>query len=210
VIPVPVTRILAALAGAATLALALSACAPEPTSTSTPSASASRTTGTPEPTTSATPSDAADEISLPAACEKTVSPAMLAELQNTLGPLNDPGITLYATKVVPALEILESGAPTLRCTWGYPGEEGLATNVTVVDSNQAASVLDALAAAGFGCEDHDGGTLCSIQSQSVDFDDNLVTQGETHYLRGNGWVTTAWIAAMPAGYTEDIAATLWE
>jgi hypothetical protein len=209
VIPAPATRALAAVVAASAVAFALSACAPEPTATSTPTVTASEATGTPEPTASATPIAPADEITLPAGCEQIYSPAMLAELQSTGGPLNDPGITLYATKIVPALEILESGAPTLRCTWGRPGDSGLATNVTIVDSAQAATVLDSLTANGYGCEDSAGGTLCRIESQSVDYDDNVITQGETHFLRGNGWITTAWITFAPTGYTEDIAATLW-
>ncbi|MDQ1129142.1 hypothetical protein [Microbacterium sp. SORGH_AS_0888] len=40
-------------------------------------------------------------------------------------------------------------------------------------------------------------------------DDKVVTRGETHFLRGNGWITTSWVDDQPDGYTEDIVATLW-
>lgn len=133
---------------------------------------------------------------------------MLATLNATLAPLNDPAIDLPATQVVPALEILQSGIPTLRCTWGAAGKPGLATNVSVVTGDQASSIQDAVAANGFGCSDVAGGTLCTRQAQTVDFNDNVVTQGESQFLRGSIWVTTSWVGGLPDGYTEDIAATL--
>ncbi|MCX6501685.1 MAG: hypothetical protein NT132_04640 [Microbacterium sp.] len=204
-----IARVFVVAAAAASVALALSGCAPEPDAASSATPRPSSSTVSPAPTPSATPVDSSDEIALPSGCEQLYSAAMLSELQATGGPLNDPGITLYATKLVPGLEVLESGAPTLRCTWGYPSESGLATNVTIVNADQTATILQALAEGGYGCEDLDGGTICRIEMKSVDYDDNIITQGETQYLRGNGWVTTAWISYAPVGYTEDIVATLW-
>ena len=67
----------------------------------------------------------------------------------------------------------------------------------------------ARSASGFGCAEQDGGTICRIEQKRIDLDDNEVTLGETHYVRGNGWVSTAWINFAPEGYTEDIADTLW-
>lgn len=203
-------RPVAALLGIAALGLAVAACAPEPEATSSPSASATTTaTATSTATPTATATSSADDIALPDSCEQIYSASMLQSLQAS-EPLNDPGITMYATNVVPALEILESGIPTLRCTWGAPSEQGLATQVSIVDAHQSATILDALAANGFSCEDLDSGTVCRIQSQTVDLNDDLVTQGETQYLRGNAWVTTSWIDLTPDGYTEDIVATLWK
>jgi len=196
VISASIARVFVVAAAAASVALALSGCAPAPDVASS---------ATPRPT----PGDSSDEIAWPSGCEQLYSAAMLSELQATGGPLNDPGITLYATKLVPGREVREAGAPTLRCTWGYPSESGLATNVTIVNADQTATILQALAEGGYGCEDLDGGTICRIEMKSVDYDDNIITQGETQYLRGNGWVTTAWISYAPVGYTEDIVATLW-
>ncbi len=204
-----IARSLAVLASVAVIGLTMAACVPQPfpgvTVTGAPSTSP---TPTAAPTPAPTPAGPSDEIALPAACEQAYSADMLTALQ-AVGPMNDPGITLYATRLGEPLEIIESGAPTLRCTWGAPGEDGFATNITVVTPDQAVAVWNALTENGFGCEDDAGGTICRIQSQSVDFDNNLVTQGETHFLRGDGWIATAWVGSEPDGYTQDIAATLW-
>ena len=134
---------------------------------------------------------------------------MLASLNSANPPLNDPGVTMNATQNVDALELLNSGIPTMRCSWGQPSESGLATNVSVVDAARTAALVDSLRAAGFGCEIIWEGTLCQIEQRTVDLDDNEVTLGESHFVRGDGWVTTAWINFAPEGYTEDIVSTLW-
>ncbi len=198
-----------ALAAAAMLA----GCVPEPSPSTTSAASppASRSTApsaaAPSPTASATAAGA--DITLPAACERLYSPAMLATLQQQTPPLNDPGVTMYSSQQVRALEVLNSGAPTRRCTWGKPSTSGLSTNVTIVDPAAAASVVDALRTAGFSCTDHRSGTLCSFQQDSLTQDDTIVHRGETQFFRGNGWVTTAWITVDPSGYTDDIITALW-
>jgi hypothetical protein len=134
---------------------------------------------------------------------------MLAQLEQQTPPLNDPGVTMYSTQVVGALELLNSGVPTLRCSWGTPSESGLATNVSIVEPGASSSVVDALAGSGFACVEHLSGTLCSFEQESITQDDVLVRRGESHFLRGNGWVSTAWITVDPAGYTDDIVAALW-
>lgn len=197
------------------ISLALAACAPEPadpdpspSSSSSPSATATdEPTATPTPTPTA---DAGDSISLPAACEDIYSAEMLASLTATVPPLNDPGVTLLSTRNAELLEILDSGIPTLRCSWGGPSDYGLATNVTIVDAAQAEAVLAALTSAGFGCADHDGGRICRIEQKMITLDDEEATLGETHFVRGNGWVSTAWVNFADEGYTEDIVDTLWD
>ena len=134
---------------------------------------------------------------------------MLAALLAANPPLNDPGVTMNSTQNVVALELLTSGIPPLRCSWGAPSESGLATNVSVVDAARTATLLGALRAAGFGCETTWDGTLCQIEQKTVDLDDNEVALGEWHFFRGDGWVSTAWINFAPEGYTEDIVDTLW-
>jgi len=199
------------------VALALAACAPEPTdpapSNSSSPASPSQTaesTATPEPTSTPTAgADADDTIALPAGCEQIYSAEMLASLTATVPPLNDPGVTLLSTRNAELLEILSSGIPTLRCSWGAPSDYGLATNVSLVDAGQSAAVLAALAAAGFGCADQNGGKICRIEQKMLTQDDVEATIGETHYVRGNGWVSTAWVNFDDEGYTEDIVDTLW-
>ena len=122
--------------------------------------------------------------------------------------LNDPGVTLLSTELTPGLEILES-APTIRCSWGAPSEFGLATNVTVIDQAQAETLGQAMRESGMTCADYEQGTMCRIEVEHLTEDDVVAKTGETHYLRGNGWVSTHWINFAPEGYTEDIVATLW-
>ena len=116
---------------------------------------------------------------------------------------------MTSTQVVPALEILTSGIPTIRCSWGVPSETGLATNVSIVDADQSAALLTGLIESGFACEAIDGGNVCLYAQTTLNLDDNVVELTEAHILRGNGWVSTATIDFAPEGYTEDILATLW-
>ncbi|HYI50379.1 MAG TPA: hypothetical protein VEX42_02280 [Microbacterium sp.] len=160
---------------------------------------------TPAPTESA---QAGEDIELPTGCEQLYSSGMLASLQQK-GPLNDPGVTMTSTQTVDALELLTSGIPTIRCTWGAPSETGLATNVSIVDAAQSAAIATALANAGFACESRDAATVCRYTQTMVDLDDDLVELTETHALRANAWVSTATINFGSEGYTEDIMATLW-
>lgn len=202
------------LAGAAALlvAAALAGCQPEPESSATPTPTPTASTATPTPTPSAepsTPAPSASDITLPASCEEIYSPAMLTSLGEQNPPLNDPGVTMNSTQIVPALELLDSGIPTIRCSWGRPSEHGLATNVSLVDAEQSASLLSALQNMGFECGELADGTRCSLERETLTLDDEIIKLGETHYLRGNGWVSTAWIGFAPDGYTDDIVATLW-
>ena len=184
---------------------AASSTPPRPTATESESATASPTES-PSPTATAA-SD--DEIALPAACEDLYSAAMLATLNAQAPPLNDPGVTMLSTQIAELLEIQTSGIPTLRCSWGGPSEFGLATNVSIIDAGQSDAILGALQSSGFECAEYDGGTICRMQQKRIDLDDEEVALGETHHVRGNGWVSTAWINFAPEGYTEDIADTLW-
>jgi hypothetical protein len=191
-------------------------CRPEPgpAGPSTPGATPTSTptlqikTPTPDPSVSPTDKPQAG-FEMPQACEQIYSSAMLAQLQSANPPLNDPGVTMLSTENADLLEILHSGATTLRCSWGKPSEYGLATNVTAIDAQQAAAIPPALQAAGFGCEALGDGTVCRIQQSGVTLDDNPYTRGETHYIGDEALVTTAWINFAPEGYTEDVVATLW-
>lgn len=200
---------IAAVATVALAMFALAACAPEPDPK--PSESASATVST-APSATPTPTESAvgpGEIALPADCESVYSSAMFADLEATASPLNDPGLTMGSSQIVEALEVLDSGIPTLRCTWGAPSEFGIATNISLVEQDQAQELTAVLQGVGFACDPVNEGTLCRLDRSMIDQDDNVVELGEAHYFRGNGWVTTAWISMVPDGYTEDIAATLW-
>jgi hypothetical protein len=194
--------------GATTLLMAVAfvGCAPEPQATTSdpPTASApSSMTATPSPT--ATPVD--EETALPDDCTKIYSAQMLSSLQQQNPPMNDPAVTMYATENAALLENFET-LPTLRCSWGPAGDTGLATNVTIVDAAQSDAVKNELAAAGFGCGDENGATVCRIEQRGVSLDDVPYTRGEIHAVRGNLWISTAWLNFTPEGYTEDILATL--
>ncbi|GAA1986400.1 hypothetical protein [Microbacterium pumilum] len=201
-----------AIAAVLVIAALMTSCKPEPapgptTSDPTPSATPSATS---EPSASPTPSETpVAEFELPTQCEDLYSDDMLASLNAANPPLNDPGVTMHSTQTAAALEVLNSGIPTIRCSWGQPSEFGLATNVSVIDAAQSADLLATLREAGFACEDAWEGVNCTIEQKTVDQDDNEVTLGESHFLRGTGWVSTAWINFAPEGYTEDIVTTLW-
>ena len=109
--------------------------------------------------------------------------------------------------VVPPPPAAAGAAP--HSAWGQPSESGLATNISVIDAASAAALLDALRAAGFGCQAMWDGTLCEIAQRTVNLDDEEVEFGETHFVRGDGWVSTGWVDFTPDGYTEDIVDTLW-
>lgn len=207
--PVSTRIMVGGLALVAVAALA-AGCRPEPSIT--PSATSTPTVEVPTPGPSVTPIETERphaEFQVPSACDDIYSAGMLSRLQQENPPLNDPGVTMLSTENVDILDVLDSGAPTLRCTWGGPSEYGLATNVTAIDATQADSIARALAEAGFGCDDFADGTICRIEQRGVTLDDEEYTRGETHYLGGGGLVTTAWINFSPDGYTEDIVATLW-
>ena len=191
-------------------ALVLAGCDALPTQSPEPTASASSAAPVPSGSSTAAPSPTADAgFTVPDSCEQLYSPGMLDELNSTNPPLNDPGITIYATENVEALEILSSGIPTLRCSWGVAGEPGLVTSVSVVSADQSAALRDAFSSSGMACEALGSGTVCRIEQQTIDRNDNIVSIGETHYLQGSGWVATHWVDFAPDGYTEDIVATLW-
>jgi len=196
------------------LAVVATGCRPEPgpTASGTPSSTPSITVKAPTPGPSVTPIETEKPqagFEMPTACEDIYSAAMLAQLQAANPPLNDPGVTMLSTENADLLEVVHSGAPTLRCSWGKPSEYGLATNVTAIDAQQAASLVPVLGAAGFGCEAMGEGTVCRIEQKGVTLDDNEYTRGETHYIGEDALVTTAWINFAPDGYTDDIVATLW-
>ncbi|WP_169581470.1 MULTISPECIES: hypothetical protein [Microbacterium] len=186
------------------------ACQPEPDPSSTPSGSTSPTavptiTATPTPIETQLP----DAFQVPGGCEEIYSAEMIATLEADAPPLNDPGVTMLSTQNVDLIQIIDGGAPTLRCSWGGPSEYGLATNVTAVDSEQAELIEAELAASGFACESLDDGTICRIEQKGITLDDEEYTSGETHYVGGGGWVSTSWLNFSPDGYTEDIVATVW-
>lgn len=200
-----------ALAVALALAAAalLAGCAPSPAppieSPAPPSPAPPSGTPGASPTPSPTSTDA---IALPARCEGIYSPAMLASLTAQSPPLNDPGVTMYSTQNADALDLLGSGLPTLRCSWGKPSGVGLATNVSIISAAQSTTLRQSFQNQGFACAAAHGGTLC-VFAQELPSGDSVVKLGEYQFFRGNGWVSTRWITFDPTGYTDDIVATLW-
>lgn len=194
-----------------TAALVTTGCRPEPaTPTDPPSASPTVKVPTPGPSVTPIETNLPDAgFSMPSSCEQIYSAGMLAQLQTANPPLNDPGVTMLSTENADLLEVLHSGAPTLRCSWGQPSEFGLATNVTAIDGAQAAALLALLPEAGFGCEPLGEGTVCRVEQRGITLDDEEYTRGEMHFVGDGGLVTTAYINFAPAGYTEDVVATLW-
>lgn len=191
----------------ATVALTATACASSPGAgvSASPSSSDSAAptesvsaTPTPEPTTA-----------FPADCDAVYSAAMRATLESTVPPLNDPGVTMLSSQNANSLDLLASGIPTLRCTWGVPSEYGIATNVSQIDAAQAGALRESLLQAGFSEEAASGGSIYRLEQRMVTQDDALVTLGEVQYVGEGRWVSTRWIDADIPGYTEDIVATVW-
>lgn len=204
----------AAVVGSAvlTLTVALSACVPEPAASPEASPRASQTAETPTAVPTATPTltptpDPTPAVALPASCEQAFSEGQRATLEGQGLPLNDPGVTLLSTDQAPLLELLAT-VPTIRCSWGTPSERGIATNVSIVDASQAATVRDTLASAGYGCEGTGSATLCRIEQRGVSLDDVPFERGEVQALSGDVWVSTAWINVDLGSYTEDILSTV--
>jgi len=106
-------RALGLAIAAGCLALVLAGCAPEPQpgasapASAAPSVSAEPTAAPSEPAPSANPSELA---ALPADCQAIYSPGMLQTLSDANPPLNHPGVTMNATEVVGALELLAQRA----------------------------------------------------------------------------------------------------
>jgi hypothetical protein len=202
-------RVMAAGAVVVALSALATGCRPEsPTPTSSPSVTLDKPTPGPSVTPIETEKPQAG-FDVPASCELIYSPEMLASLNAANPPLNDPGVTMLSTENADLLDIIEGGATTLRCSWGKPSQQGLATNVTAIDGEQEEAVVAALTQAGFGCEPLGDGTVCRIEQRGVSLDDQEYVRGETHYIGAGGLVTTAWLNFTPDGYTEDIVATLW-
>lgn len=191
------------------LVAALTGCVPEPAGDAGPSASEPGTASpSASPSSSPTPTTEAADITLPADCPSIYSADLLATLEQQNPPLNDPGVTMLSTQNALFLETLDT-VPTLRCSWGPPGEAGLSTNVSIVDPAQAQAIEAELANAGYGCAEESDATICRIEQRGVSLDDAEYTRGEIHALRGNAWVATAWLNFSPEGYTESILTTLW-
>lgn len=203
------TRTLGAVAVVMVVAALTVACRPEPVpeTTATPTVTVKPPGPTPTPIETELPGA---QFDVPTDCEQIYSSGMLADLEADNPPLNDPGVTMYSTQDVDLIQIIDNGAPTLRCSWGQPGEYGLATNVTAVDAEQAAFIEQELSGSGFACEPFGDGTVCRFEQKGITLDDEEYTGGETHYIGGGGWVSTAWINFAPKGYTEDIVDTLWD
>lgn len=204
-----VTRVMAAGFALAALATLATGCRPEPSS---PTSSPSITVKDPTPGPSVTPIETEKPqagFDVPEQCEQIYSPGMFATLNAANPPLNDPGVTMLSTENADLLEIIGSGADTIRCSWGTPSQQGLATNVTAIDAAQQDALVVTLGEAGFGCEPLGDGTVCRIEQRGVTLDDEPYTRGETHFIGEGGLVTTAWLNFSPEGYTEDIVATVW-
>jgi len=186
------------------------AATPEPTQTSAAPSAEPTASPTAEPVETEAPAPApTDDITLPASCDDLFIGDLRATLEADIAPLNDPGVTMYSTENAEALTILESGVPTLRCTWGRPSDRGIATNVSIVSGEQASSIAAALLASGFGSEAASGGEYFRTSQQMLSMDEELVELGETHFLRGNAWISTRWINYGPSSYTPRIVDALW-
>ena len=168
-----------------------------PTATSTPSV-----TPTPTPT-----ADDPNAISLPSECSEVYSPTFFDGLSTSGMPLNDETLADTPPTKSEATEAIRASLPSIACDWGVASEVGIGSAVNIVDEGQTTAAIEALTADGHSCVDWMGGTHCTILW--IDETGEYGPAGESHYFRGNGWVSTHWAQVDITGYTEDIVATLW-
>jgi len=169
--------------------------------------------GSPSPsaTASATPSasPAAPAFALPETCAEAFSATMHSRMADSQLPLNDPTLTMPSTDVDAGTQMLES-VPHLRCTWGVASEVGITTDIAVVDAEQAASLQEAYAAAGFSCGPVEGDTLQTRCLRHESFDGELPGElGEIQVFRDGAWLSTKWLNVDVTGYADDMVASLW-
>ncbi|OZD55463.1 hypothetical protein CH252_06250 [Rhodococcus sp. 06-1477-1B] len=196
------------LGGVALVAIGtLTACVPEAAPGDRPSSSAAGASSAPAGSATPSASPSPTGTALPASCDDIYSAGMRATLTADVPPLNDPGVTLLSTDQAPLLELLDV-VPTLRCSWGEPGDKGLSTNVSVVTAAQADTVRGTLSSSGFGCETDGDATVCRLEQRGVSLDDKPYERGETQAVSGGYWITTSWVNIDPDGYTKDILAVL--
>ncbi|KQO10332.1 hypothetical protein ASF06_09190 [Agreia sp. Leaf244] len=116
-----------------------------------------------------------------------------------------PGQATLGTQEATLLPLLES-REHLDCFWVAPGGGsgmGLSTSISLAASDELASLVSQLTAAGFGCTEQSGGTRCA-----VDRSDEYALWGETHFIGGGLWIATFYVDFAPDGYTDDIVRTL--
>ncbi|WP_456284866.1 hypothetical protein M1D46_07485 [Microbacterium sp. JZ70] len=197
--PLLAAGVLLSLAGCASSVGTGQGAEPDPT----PSATSTPTTA---PTTSV-PTTAPGVFTMPASCEQAWSTEALSILSEEAGALNDPGLTMLSTEVVPALEVLDA-VESLRCTWGLASEVGIATTLAAVDEAQTETIRTALLAEGFTCEEREVVTRCELETELTG--EVPGATGEVHVLGGGGWAATHWLNAdFEPQYTDDLIATLW-
>ena len=180
---------------------------PEPTPIATSSESPTPTvtpsvTPTPTPTT-----EDPDSITLPTECSEIFSPAYFDQISGYGLPLNDPTIADSPITKSESVERLREALPNLRCTWGAASETGILSAVNIVDEAERNAAIAALTDDGYTCAEELSGTVCTIEF--LDDTGEFAAAGESHYLRGNGWVSSYWTQIDFTGYNEDIIATLW-
>lgn len=205
-------RIAPALLAAGVLLTMLTGCQPEPVdATGTPSPTQTAPVESPSsaPAPTAEPTETAPAAALPASCDTLYSDSMRASLEAALPPANDPAVTMLSSQNAQLAELLASGIPVLRCTWGGAEGPGLATTIASIEPAQADAARAVMAESAFGCETVGDADLCRIERRGITLDDVEYVSGEDHLLADGLWVATSWIDVLPEGYSADIAAQLW-
>lgn len=200
------------LVAAGLLLAVLTGCQPEPVDSA----------GTPDPTPvtpvqsppavespAALPTETAPAAALPVDCDALYSDGMRAALDAAVPPANDPAVTMLSSQNAQLAELLASGIPVLRCTWGGAEGPGIATTVASMEPAQADAARAVMAESAFGCETVGEADLCRIERRGITLDDVEYVSGEDHLFADGLWVATSWIDVLPEGYSVDIATQLW-
>lgn len=183
--------------------LLLTACDAPPEPGPVPSNSA---TGTVSPSPDFVPS-AADLI--PPDCVDAYTPEVFALLEQSIPPLNDPGVTFGPLDNAEAQDIQFDAGVQLRCNWGMPSEVGIVTEFSALNESQTSAVIDALLLEGYTQSTLDGGVMLT---RSEEFSSPISSSSVSHqasYFRDGVWFASLQLNIEIPGYNEGIVSAIW-
>lgn len=189
-----------ALLSGALLLLAACDAPPQPGPVPSPSASGAST-----PSPEFVPS--AEDL-IPSECVEAYTPETLALLEQSIPPLNDPGVTFGPLDSAEAQDIQFDAGVQLRCNWGTPSEVGIVTEFSALNESQTDAVVDALLLEGYAQNTVDGGIMLT---KVEEFETPMSTSAgyRASYFRDGVWFASFQLNIEIPGYNEGIVAAIW-
>jgi hypothetical protein len=178
------TRMIGAVASVSVLMLilALSACGGGSSGTATPTAIPS---ASPAPSSTATPLPTAEPLVIPG-CDDLLP---LATAQSIFSPatikIDEIDSAISRTYEVAELDTVATNATIAKnCAWGIPNSDGFFT-LTIADISETDSANLKAALLAFG---YSGATDAGVTALEMASDNEIGSQGRTHYLVGDLWI----------------------